>query len=158
MQPFGRNRYGPKIGGLYPFRGGGARSPPNTMWSGPRPTCVPSFILIRPTVWPQCTNVTDRTGQTTDRQHRANRFIAQTWYPHRIIHILSKECNRKQKLLILDDKSVGISYEVIIVVADAGGIYLQLKHVFTGKFVHISTTQTSRRDKNNMLVYTSTLL
>ena len=30
---------------------------------------------------------------------------------------------------------------------------LQLKHVFTGKFVHISTTQTSRRDKNNMLVF-----
>jgi len=32
---------------------------------------VPSFILIRPTVWPQYTNVTDRTdrqtGQTTDR-------------------------------------------------------------------------------------------
>jgi len=27
---------------------------------GPSPTCVPSFILIRPTVWPQCTNVTDR--------------------------------------------------------------------------------------------------
>jgi len=22
---------------------------------------VPSFVLIRPTVWPQCTNVTDRT-------------------------------------------------------------------------------------------------
>jgi len=30
---------------------------------------LPSFILIRPTVWPQCTNVTDRTGQT-DRQDR----------------------------------------------------------------------------------------
>jgi len=38
--------------------------------------------LIRPTVWPQCTNVTDRqtdrqtdrTGQTTDQKHRANRF------------------------------------------------------------------------------------
>jgi len=29
-----------------------------------RPTCMPSFILIRPTVWPQYTNVTDRTGQT----------------------------------------------------------------------------------------------
>ena len=26
---------------------------------------MPSFILIRPTVWPQCTNVTDR---QTDRQ------------------------------------------------------------------------------------------
>ena len=28
---------------------------------------MPSFILIRPTVWPQYTNVKDRTGQT-DRQ------------------------------------------------------------------------------------------
>jgi len=61
MQPFGRNRYELKIGG------GGAGSPSNTMWPWPRPTCVPSFILIRPTVWPECTNVTDRqTGQ--DRQ------------------------------------------------------------------------------------------
>ena len=50
--------------GLCPFKGGGAGSPPNTMWPGPRPTCMSSFILIRPTVWPQCTNVTDRTGQT----------------------------------------------------------------------------------------------
>ena len=49
--------------------GGGAGSPSNTMWPGPRPTCVPSFILIRPTVWRQYTNVTDRTGQDrTDRQ------------------------------------------------------------------------------------------
>ena len=36
-------------------------------------TCMPSFI--RPTVWPQCTNVTDiQTDRTTVRQHRANRF------------------------------------------------------------------------------------
>jgi len=38
------------------------------MWTGPRPTptCLPlpSFILIHPTVWPQYTNITDR----TDRQ------------------------------------------------------------------------------------------
>jgi len=56
-------------GGCAPL-GGGAGSPSNTMWPGPRPTCVPSFVLIRRTVWPQCTNVTDRTGQdrqTTDR-------------------------------------------------------------------------------------------
>jgi len=34
---------------------------------GPRHTCMPSFILIRPTLWPQYTNVTDRqTGQRTD--------------------------------------------------------------------------------------------
>jgi len=38
-----------------------------TLWPGPRPTCMPSFILICPTVWPQYTNVTDRTGQTMVR-------------------------------------------------------------------------------------------
>jgi len=32
MQPFGRNRYGPKIGGLCPFGGGGAGFPSNTLW------------------------------------------------------------------------------------------------------------------------------
>jgi len=38
---------------------GGAGSPSNTMWPGPRRTSVPSGILIHPTVWPQYTNVTD---------------------------------------------------------------------------------------------------
>ncbi|KAK3085572.1 hypothetical protein FSP39_005468 [Pinctada imbricata] len=32
------------------------------------------------------------------------------------------------------------------------GEIVQLKHVFTGKFVHMSTTQTSQKDKNNMKV------
>jgi len=48
---------------------------------GPNPSDIVSlFTLIRPTVWAQCTNVTDRidgqTGQdrTTLRYHRANRF------------------------------------------------------------------------------------
>jgi len=50
-------------GALSAFWGGGAGSPSNTMWLGPRPTCIQSFILIRSTVWPQYTNVTDR--QTT---------------------------------------------------------------------------------------------
>ena len=83
IQPFGRNRYGPKIGGCTP-------SPSNTMWPGLRPTCTPSFILICLYVCPQCTNVTNRqtdTDRQTDRegktmgedktmvrQHRANRF------------------------------------------------------------------------------------
>jgi len=45
---------------------GGAGSPSNTMWPGPRPIRMPSFILIHPTVWPQYTNVTDiQTGQAT---------------------------------------------------------------------------------------------
>jgi len=65
IQLFGYNRYGPKIGGLCPFGGGRFGSPSNTMSPGPRPTCVSSFILIHPTVWPQYTNVTDRTDRQT---------------------------------------------------------------------------------------------
>jgi len=39
---------GQKLGGLCPFGRGGAGSPSNTMWPGPRPTCMPSFSVI---VW-----------------------------------------------------------------------------------------------------------
>jgi len=49
------------------------------MWPGPRPTCMPSFILIRPTVWPQYTNVTDKqTGQTGQRTDSIGRTVLQT--------------------------------------------------------------------------------
>ena len=73
IQPYGHNGHGPKIGRLLcPLFEGGSGSPSNTMWPGPRPTTIPSGALIHPTVWPQYTNVTDR----TDRQHRANRFGA----------------------------------------------------------------------------------
>jgi len=50
-----------EIGGRTPL---GELGPSNTMWPGPRPTTMRSLILIHLTVWPQCTNVTDRTGQT----------------------------------------------------------------------------------------------
>jgi len=40
-------------GGCAPFRGEGVVFPSNTMWPGPRPTCVPSGILVHPAVWPQ---------------------------------------------------------------------------------------------------------
>jgi len=52
--------------------GGGARSPSNTVWPGPRPTCMLSFILIRLTVWPQYTNAIDKQDRQTgqDRQDR----------------------------------------------------------------------------------------
>jgi len=46
------------VEGLCPFGGGGAGSPSNT--------CMPSFILIHRTVWPQHTNVTSQTGQRSD--------------------------------------------------------------------------------------------
>jgi len=99
-RPFGRNRYGPKIGGFAHFCGEaespsntmyvawaeaylrtkwhfdpyrrlaridmgqrvgaavppfsrGAESPSNTMLRGPRPTSLPSGILIYPALWPQ---------------------------------------------------------------------------------------------------------
>ena len=59
---------GRKLGGCA-LLGEGAASQSNTMLPWLRPICVPSFILIHPTVWPQYTNVTDRTGQDIqDRQ------------------------------------------------------------------------------------------
>ena len=60
---------GRKLGeGAVPLLGG-AGSPSNTVWPGTRPTYMPSFILIHPTIWSQHINVTDR----TDRQDRTNR-------------------------------------------------------------------------------------
>jgi len=45
---------GGKLGAGYgPF--GGAGFPCDTMWPGPRPTFVPSGMLIHPPVWPQQT-------------------------------------------------------------------------------------------------------
>jgi len=58
------------------------------MWPEPRPTCMPSFILIRPTILPQYTNVTDRTDRRrgqTDRQlcnsvgQTVLQMVAQKW-------------------------------------------------------------------------------
>jgi len=45
---------GQKLDGCAPFWGG-AGSPSSTMSPGPRPTSVPSGILIHPVVWPQLT-------------------------------------------------------------------------------------------------------
>ena len=45
MQPFGRNGYGPKIGGLCHFGGGGAGSLSNTMWPGPKAYLHAKFHL-----------------------------------------------------------------------------------------------------------------
>jgi len=59
---------GQKLGG-YVSLGRGAGSLSNSMCPGPRPTLMPSFILIRPTVWLQCTNVT-RHRQDIGRQDR----------------------------------------------------------------------------------------
>jgi len=78
IQPFGHSRRGPKNWGCCtaPFRRR-AGSPSNTMWPGPRPTCVPSGILIYLTVWSKYTNVTDRqTDRQTDRTGQDNGPIA----------------------------------------------------------------------------------
>jgi len=55
---------------LYRWTTQPAGSSSNAMWPGTRPTCSSSFTLIRPTVWPQYTNVTDRQDRTgqTERQ------------------------------------------------------------------------------------------
>jgi len=56
-QPLDHNRHGPKSGGAaVPLSMGGAGIH-LTMSPAPRPTSIPSGILIRPTDWPQYTNV-----------------------------------------------------------------------------------------------------
>jgi len=68
-----------KLSGAVPFGGGRAASPSNIMWPGTRPTCMPSFILIYPTVWPRSTNVTDRTDrQDRQRSDSIGRTVLQT--------------------------------------------------------------------------------
>ena len=71
--------------GAVPLWRRGAGSPCKTMWPGPRPTRVPSFILIHPTVWSQYTNVTDRqerqvrqTDRTGQRSDSIGRTVLQT--------------------------------------------------------------------------------
>jgi len=55
IRPFGHNRHGLKIvWGLCPFSGG-TGSPSNTKSPVPRPTSIPSGILVHPAVWPQRT-------------------------------------------------------------------------------------------------------
>ena len=57
-------------GGLCPLWEEGG-SPCNTKWA----TFIPSGILIHPSVWPQYTNVTDRTGQReTERADNGKGF------------------------------------------------------------------------------------
>ena len=62
---------GRKVGAPVPPFWGMGRSPSNIMSPGPRASSLPSSTLIHLTVWPQYTNVTDRTdrqtGQTTVR-------------------------------------------------------------------------------------------
>jgi len=55
---------GRKVGGLHVLLSeGGAGSPSNTVWPGPAEAYLytPSGMLIHSTVWPQYTNITDRT-------------------------------------------------------------------------------------------------
>ena len=54
IQPFGRNKHGPKILGLHPIWGKG-RGPRLTQsrLAGPRHSSIPRDILIHAAIWPQ---------------------------------------------------------------------------------------------------------
>ena len=78
--------------------GRGPGFPSNTMWPGPRPTCVPSFILIRPTVWPQYIPTLQK--DTTDRQRfdSIGRTVLQT--------VAQKNVNN---VIVCEDMNHGLS-------------------------------------------------
>jgi len=83
-----------KLRGAVPLLGG-AGSPSNTMWPGMRPTAMPGFILIHPTVWPQYTNGTDRqdrtesTDKTGQRSNSLGRTVLQTVAPKLKPHLFA---------------------------------------------------------------------
>jgi len=79
-QPFGYNRYGRQLG-VCPFWGRGAGSPSNIMWPEPKPTSIPSGILIHATIWPQYTNVTDRTDRQRSESDSIRWTVLQTVAP-----------------------------------------------------------------------------
>jgi len=51
----GHNRHGPKIGGTLPLLGGAGFHLTQSRLFCPKPTSVPSGILIHPVIWPQPT-------------------------------------------------------------------------------------------------------
>jgi len=70
-----------------------------TVWPRPRPTCMPRFILIHPTVSPQYTNVTDR----QDRQRSDS--IGQT-----VLQMVTQKCTNGRKGDILKLSTLKMSY------------------------------------------------
>jgi len=72
----GHNRHGPKRGRAVPLSRS-AGNPSNTVWPAPRSTSASSGVFIRPAVWPQCTNVTDRTDRKGQTGQTRNPAIAE---------------------------------------------------------------------------------
>jgi len=75
--PFATIDMGRKFGGAVPpLFGGVSWVPSSTMWPGPRPTSIPSGILVHPAIWPQqiwihptvCPQYTNVTDIRQDRQ------------------------------------------------------------------------------------------
>jgi len=61
-----------------------------TVSPGLRPTSIPSGVLIHPTVWPQYSNITDRTFVITVACHGANSDLQ--WSPKKPALIVAKSC------------------------------------------------------------------
>ena len=97
FQPFGHNRHGPKIGGGCAFFFGGAGSPPNNVACAEayQSTTIPSFMLIHPTVWPQYTNVTDKTDRHTGQTQRsvawAEVYLRTKWHLNLSSHLATTD-------------------------------------------------------------------
>jgi len=88
MQPFDHNMRGPKTGGSAPFLGRGAESSSNKTSLGPRPTSLPSGILVHPAVWPQYTNITDRTDRQRSDSIGWTVFTAQRSYASAVVGVV----------------------------------------------------------------------
>jgi len=102
---------------------GGAGSPSNTVWPGPRP--IPSGILIHPTVWPQYT-VTDR--QKVQRSDSIGRTVLHTvaqncWGQFLLRHSVATYAAKRRRRRA---RVMGVSPEVAHAAVRAEGVGAEL--------------------------------
>ena len=103
---------GREVGAAMPRSAARAGISSNKMWSGPRPTSVPSGILIHPAVWPQYTNVTRQTHRHTytDRQLPDSTKSPQKYPCHYTLFCNFAKCwFRKMFSQNLDECVIGLS-------------------------------------------------
>jgi len=107
IQPFGHNRHGPKLGGGCALFSGGAGSPSNTKSPGPRPTSIPSGVLVHPAVCPQRTLAENceeggcaplgegELGPHLTQCRLGWAYLRTKWYPDQYSHLATIDMGQK---------------------------------------------------------------
>jgi len=89
---------------------GGAGSPSNTKSRGPRPTSIPSGILVNPAIWPQrtlaqnwglCPFRAGGTGSPSNSVTQAEAYLRTKWYPDANNHLATTDMGQKLVVVLI---------------------------------------------------------